>query len=278
MAKDRAESKFFTVDPDIQIHYWDKGDPAADALIFIPGLTFSGEIFKQQLEYFSDRYRVIAVDPRGQGLSTKTVHGNDYLTHGADLVKLAAGLGLKNITLVGWSTGNLEVWSYLKQAGYENVKGAVTIDMSPLPLSEDPTWWTEGTPEELSAVATQVLTHPETSDEFWDEYLTQVMMQRTLEPAEYEYLMDISHRTPYWIARQLFCDAVFSNYLDVAQEAARTVPTLMYIAEHWADVAEPFYNKQCPETPTYVMGGHLMAYEYPEKFNARLEEFLNTGK
>lgn len=75
-------------------------------------------------------------------------------------------------------------------------------------------------------------------------------------------------------ARQLFCDANFCNYLDVAKTAAKTVPTLMYIAEHWADVAEPFCHEQFPETPTYVMGGHLMAYEYPEKFNARLEEFL----
>lgn len=277
MAKDRAESKFFTVDPDVQIHYWDKGE--GDAIVFIPGLTFSGEIFKHQIEHFSDRYRVIATDPRGQGLSTKTVHGNDYVTHGSDVQKLIDGLGLQNVTLVGWSTGNLEVWSYLEQAGYDKVVGAVTIDMSPLPLSEDPAWWTEGAPAELSEVATRVLTHPESAEAFWDEYLTQVMMQRELSADEYEYLMDMSRRTPYWIARQLFCDAIFCNYLDVAKTAAKTVPTLMYIAEHWADVAEPFCHEQFPETPTYVMGGHLMAYEYPEKFNARLEEFLaSEGK
>lgn len=91
--------------------------------------------------------------------------------------------------------------------------------------------------------------------------------------------MDMSRRTPFWIARQLFCDAIFSNYLDVAKTAAKTVPTLMCIAEHWADVAEPFCREQFPEIPTYVMGGHLMAYEYPEKLNARLEEFLaSEGK
>lgn len=144
---------------------------------------------------------------------------------------------------------------------------------------EDPAWWTEGTPAELSEVATRVLTHPESAEAFWDEYLTQVMMQRELGADEYEYLMDMSRRTPYWIARQLFCDAIFCNYLDVAKTAAKTVPTLMYIAEHWADVAEPFCREQFPETPTYVMGGHLTAYEYPEKFNARLEEFLaSEGK
>ena len=92
MSKDRAESKFLTVGPDIQVHYWDKGE--GDAIVFIPGLTFSGEIFRHQLEHFSDRHRVIAVDPRGQGLSTKTVHGNDYVTHGADVRRLVDALGL----------------------------------------------------------------------------------------------------------------------------------------------------------------------------------------
>ena len=34
-------------DPDVQIHYWDRGE--GDAIVFIPGLTFSGEIFKHQV-------------------------------------------------------------------------------------------------------------------------------------------------------------------------------------------------------------------------------------
>lgn len=76
----------------------------------IPGLTFSGEIFKNQLEYFSSEYRVIAIDPRGQGYSAKTVDGNDYLTHGRDVAGLIDALGLKDIVLIGWSTGNLDTY------------------------------------------------------------------------------------------------------------------------------------------------------------------------
>jgi pimeloyl-ACP methyl ester carboxylesterase len=204
------------------------------------------------------------------------VHGNDYVTHGADLVKLMDALDVRNPVLVGWSTGNLEVWSYLEQAGYDSLRGAVTIDMSPLPLSPDPAWWTEGTMDELSEAASRVLTKPDTAQGFWYEYLTEIMMQRKLSDDECEYLLDISRRTPFWIAHELFCNAIFSNYLEVAKTAAKKLPTLMFIAEHWADVAEPFCHEQFPETPTYVMGGHLMAYEYPEKFNARLEEFLHT--
>ena len=273
MAKDRIESKYFCVSPGIELHYLEKGE--GRPLVFIPGLTFSGEIFKAQLEYFSGNYRVIAIDPRGQGLSAKTVDGNDYMTHGRDLAALMDGLGLDGAVLVGWSTGNLEVWSYIRQFGKEKLRGAVTIDMSPLPLSADPTWWTEGTMEELSEVATQYLTSPEGSRAFFSDYATGVMIQHEMEPAELEYLLDISGRTPYWVCKALFCDAIFSNFLETAREVGAGMPSLMFIAEHWADVARPFVEQQLPGYEIQVMGGHLMFYEYPERWNGLLEEFLN---
>ena len=273
MAKDRIESKYFRVAPGIELHYLEKGE--GRPLVFIPGLTFSGEIFKAQLEYFSRNYRVIAIDPRGQGLSAKTVDGNDYMTHGRDLAAFMDGLGLDGAVLVGWSTGNLEVWSYIRQFGKEKLEGAVTIDMSPLPLSADPAWWTEGTMEELSEVATQYLTSPEGSRAFFSDYATGVMIQHEMEPAELEYLLDISGRTPYWVCKALFCDAIFSNFLETAREVGASMPSLMFIAEHWADVARPFVEQQLPGYEIQVMGGHLMFYEYPEKWNGLLEEFLN---
>ena len=55
--------------PRCGVTYLGKGE--GKPLVFIPGLTFSGEIFKNQLEYFSSEYRVIAIDPRGQGYSAK---------------------------------------------------------------------------------------------------------------------------------------------------------------------------------------------------------------
>lgn len=95
MAKDRIESKYVTVAPGVELHILEKGE--GKPLVFIPGLTFSGEIFKNQLEYFSSEYRVIAIDPRGQGYSAKTVDGNDYLTHGRDVAGLIDALGLKDL-------------------------------------------------------------------------------------------------------------------------------------------------------------------------------------
>ena len=138
MAKDYLQSKYLTVDTNVEIHYIEKGE--GDPIIFIPGLTFSGDIFRAQVEYFSQKYRAIAIDPRGQGLSTKGTFGNNYVTHGKDLAAFIDALGLEKVILVGWSTGNLDTWSYIEQFGTEKLKAAVTIDMSPLPLHPDPVW------------------------------------------------------------------------------------------------------------------------------------------
>lgn len=272
MAKDRIESKYVTVGPNVELHYLEKGE--GKPIVFIPGLTFSGEIFQAQLEYFSERYRAIAIDPRGQGLSAKPVDGNDYQTHGKDLAALIDCLDLKEVVLVGWSTGNLDAWSYVEQFGTQKLSAVVTIDMSPLPLSPDPTWWTEGTMEELSEVATKVLHTPEGTRAFFSDYATSIMIQHEMEPAELEHILDMSARTPYWVCKALFCDAIFSNYLPTAKALGAGFPNLMFIAEHWADVAKPFVEKEIPGCKTSVMGGHLMFYEYPEKWNAALEEFL----
>lgn len=273
MAEDRLESCYLQLEDGIEMHYSDMG--SGDPLIFIPGLTFCGDIFDAQINYFSKNYRVIAIDPRSQGLSTKTLHGNDYLTHGRDLAKLIDALNLKKVVLVGWSTGNLDAWAYVQQFGTDRIKAVVTIDMSPLPMSANPDDWTEASIEELRFVFSQVLTSPGGTRAFFSDYTKEVMLQQSPAPEKLEAILDLSARTPYYICSALFANAVFSDFTETAKNISETVPSLMFIAEHWAAVAEPFMNVRFPGTKTVVMGGHLMFYEYPEQWNRVLEDFLS---
>ena len=75
------------------------------------------------------------------------------LLHVAPCVKVArAPANQDNI----FETQCINQTCYVQQFGKDKLRGVVTIDMSPLPLSPDPKWWTEGTIEELSGRHTGV--------------------------------------------------------------------------------------------------------------------------
>ena len=45
---------------------------------------------------------------------------------------------------------------------------------------------------------------------------------------------------------------------------------------HWAGTARPFLAEHCPKSRVEAFGGHMMFWEYPERFNALLAEFLSA--
>ncbi len=54
---------------EITLHYQEKGNK--EPLILLHGNGEDGTYFKHQIDYFSDRYRVIAIDTRGHGQSPR---------------------------------------------------------------------------------------------------------------------------------------------------------------------------------------------------------------
>ncbi|MFR2831065.1 MAG: hypothetical protein ACLTCE_15525 [Faecalibacterium sp.] len=84
------------------------------------------------------------------------------------------------------------------------------------------------------------------------------MIQHKMEPDELEYLLDISAARRTGSAVSCSADAVFSNYLEIAKDVGATLPSLMFIAEHWQGIAKPFVEAHLPGYDTYVMGSHLI--------------------
>lgn len=269
-----SAGKYLEVDPGIEIYYEDHGE--GQPIIFIPGWTFTTEVFTQQVAHFSPHYRVIVMDPRSHGRSTVTPHRNNYETQGADLAKLIEALDLTDVVLVGWSFGCLANWAYVRQEGLEKLKAVVSIDLSPKPLSTDETDWTEGPLDEIAEFHNTYLFTPQGQRDFVTAYATEVMVQRDLQDDELTWIVEQSLRTPPYIAATYFATGMFCDYRDEAQRVAGNLPTLHVIAEHWADTAEPFIKALCPETQTAVLGGHLMFWEHAGKFNQLLEDFLSS--
>ena len=90
----------------LRIHYLDWGNEGATPFIVIHHNASSAHTWDDFAQRMRDRYRIIAVDMRGQGDSDWAGEGN-YKTedHASDVIALMTQLDLKNVILMGGSTG-----------------------------------------------------------------------------------------------------------------------------------------------------------------------------
>ncbi len=76
-------------------------------------------------------FRVIGRDRRGHGRSGQASSGNDMNGYADDLAAVIETLDLRNVTLVGHSTGGGEVARYISRHGTQRVSKAVLISAVP---------------------------------------------------------------------------------------------------------------------------------------------------
>ena len=113
-----------------KIYYkdWGKGQP----VIFSHGWPLNGDAFEDQMFYLAPKgYRCIVHDRRGHGRSSQPWNGNDMDTYADDLSELIEKLDLKNVILVGHSTGGGEVTRYIGRHGNKRVAKVVLIGAVP---------------------------------------------------------------------------------------------------------------------------------------------------
>ncbi len=113
-----------------KIYYkdWGKGQP----IVFSHGWPLTADDWDGQMLFFGQRgFRVIAHDRRGHGRSGQTWDGNDMDTYADDLAALFETLDLKDVIMVGHSTGGGEVARYLGRHGSKRVSKAVLISAVP---------------------------------------------------------------------------------------------------------------------------------------------------
>jgi non-heme chloroperoxidase len=127
----------FTTSKDVSIYYkdWGQGKP----VVFSHGWPLSSDAWESQMLFLADNgYRVIAHDRRGHGRSDQPWEGNHMDQYADDLAELINHLDLKDITMVGHSTGGGEVARYIGRHGTKRVAKAVLVGaVPPLMLKTD---------------------------------------------------------------------------------------------------------------------------------------------
>src|SRR5690606_7574701 len=115
-----------TTKDEVEIYYkdWGTGEP----VVFSTGWPRSADAWDAQMLYLSQRgYRTIAHDRRGHGRSAQTAARNDMNGYADDLAALIETLDLRDVVLVGHSTGGGEVARYIGRHGTKRVAKAVLV-------------------------------------------------------------------------------------------------------------------------------------------------------
>jgi len=118
--------KSITTKDGTAIYFKDWG--TGPVVTFSHGWPLNADAWDSQMLFLGQRgYRVIAHDRRGHGRSEQTWAGNDLDTYADDLADVFEALDLKDVTMVGHSTGGGEVARYIGRHGNARVKKAVLI-------------------------------------------------------------------------------------------------------------------------------------------------------
>ncbi|MER7689354.1 alpha/beta hydrolase [Streptomyces sp. NPDC097610] len=134
---------FISTKDDTEIYYkdWGTGQP----VVFSHGWPLNADAWDPQVRMMAENgFRAIAHDRRGHGRSGQPWDGNDLDTYADDLAELIEALDLREVILVGHSTGGGEVTRYIGRHGTGRVAKAVLLGaIPPLMLK------TEANPEGL---------------------------------------------------------------------------------------------------------------------------------
>ena len=253
---------------DIKIHYLEAG--AGDrTLVFVPGWMTSAEVWKEQIPYFSSRgFRVIAVDPRSQGETTRTELGNTYQQHAADLHAFLQSLKIERCYLVGWAAGVTTLLEYLSSPEVLMPEKVVFAEGGPAMVKmEDYPGST--TPQQARKL---LLSFQEDRTKAMDQHIRGLFKTRQPEIL-YKELLESSQRTPTGVAVSLYFDLFTGDRRSALRHVA--VPSLIVTTSENRANGE-YMKARISRCSLEVIedAGTAFILDKPQAFNQILESFL----
>jgi non-heme chloroperoxidase len=273
-----VSDNFVTTRDGTQIFFkdWGTGQP----VVFSHGWPLNGDAWDDQLMFVaSNGFRAIAHDRRGHGRSSQAWDGHDMDTYADDLAAVIEALDLRDVVLVGHSTGGGEVTRYVGRHGTSRVAKVVLVGAIP-PLMLKTEANPGGTPiEAFDAIRAGVSTdrsqfYKDLSAPFYGANRPGSQVSQGVRDAFWLMSMQVG------LKGALDCIRVFSE-TDLTEDLKRfDVPTLIIHGDDDQIVpiaASAMLSSKIVEGATlkvYPGAGHGLATTHKEQFNADLLAFL----
>lgn len=268
-------NNFFTTSDGAHIYYEDRGE--GYPLVMVPGFLCTTKFFEKNAEVLSKQFRVITMDPRGQGYSSKMTSGNTMKRNAQDIKELIDHLHLDHVVLLGWSLASSMVVTYASEFNQYHLSGLVMVDGSLYPFSDEPWNHHRGRDYNLDNwYATYMPLYYE-PHVFYDKFISRISCKGQMSDEDRAWIEAECKKTMPWGALELHYDFCHTN--NVANLKNITVPAAIFGADSAAyglDMVEKFASEipgYC-EINKFYESGHLMFLYEADKFNTCLAQFV----
>lgn len=253
---------------DIKIHYLEAG-AGTRHMVLIPGWTMPAEVWREQIPYFAARgFHVLALDPRSQGLTTKTDGGNTYRQQAADLHAFLKALNVEHPVLIGWSAGVDVILEYVSSPETLQPEKIVLVDGGPKGLRSDD--YPHG--RTLEAARSFALSLQDDRAKTTEGFVRSMFKSR-LPDLTFKEILDGSLKTPTGTAVSLLMDLMTGDRRPAL--ARIPSPTLIVVTSESRLVGEYLQSKIARSKLEVVAeAGHALFLEKPQAFNQAVENFL----
>jgi microsomal epoxide hydrolase len=262
---------FVTMNDGARIHYVEGGKGHGATLLFIPGWTMDASVWHVQMATFAPNHRVLTIDPRSQGESSKTPDGNTPEQRARDLASLMEQLKLEHVVLIGWSQGVQDVAAYVSQSGTARLDGIVLVDASVSSGPDFPNVQPQAAKTILGNMAIYAA-----QPRAYLQGMIQAIFRKPLGANEMKRMVDGSLRTPTSTGIAMLTLDLFA--VDRRPVLAKfDKPTLIIASATSFELADQQAEvKRMPDARAIVIqnAGHAVFHDQPEKFERALREFL----
>ncbi len=261
-----------------KIYYADQGE--GQPILLVHGWLCSSKFWQKNVPELASAFRVVTVDLRGHGNSSKALTGHTIGQYARDVREIIDKLGLQETVLVGWSLGGPVVLSYYEQYGRDTrLKALGLVDSAPFPFS--PAVWNSHVLrnynyDDMNATFAACTADPR---KFATAFTTRIFKQKPSD-ADMDWVVAEMIKTPPWIAEAVYSDFVMSDY--AKSLPAIKVPVIVFAADsgvfcHGIAMGKAIAS-QVPQGRfiPFEDAGHILFYEQPQKFNAALADFVKA--
>ncbi len=257
----------------VKLHVVETGNPKGRPILFVHGISQCCLQWNRQLNSsLADRYRLVALDIRGHGLSDKPKDAyGDAKLWADDINAVIQSLNLDHPVLSGWSYGPLIMLDYVRHYGEDHIAGMQFVGGVTKLGSEAA--MSVLTPEFLGFVPQFLSTDGETCTRGLAGLLRNCFASK-LSDADFYFMLGYAVTTPPYVRQGMFSRA-FDND-DLLPKIRKPVLITHGVADAVVKVSAADQHKAAlPHAQMQLMPnlGHGPFWDDTRAFNDRLDAF-----